>query len=191
MPPQPLSKVNPKANFRFGNQTFQRYPALAVFVVQVVSLGAIAECKWSEILMHVLKKDHEIAMAMYQALSGGEARRAAVMGAAKKGLSDENFLLFQAVVKATTHARNLRNDFVHHVWGDSPELPGNLLLIEPDCILDWNMGWLGFLEQVPKEADKSRVKVWTPEALQEATITVNEGLLTVAEFKAVRGGPGF
>lgn len=194
MPPQPLSKVNRKATYRFGVDTFSRHSDLSPYISEVISLGAIADHEWATILIHLLKADAEAASAMYQALVSAEAKRAALTAAASIRLKGDDLALFNAVGKAVAHSRRLRNNFAHHIWADSPEVPDVLLLIEPEALAEVEVSWVPALSQNPsgaeiKSIDKTRVFVWGKKELIEARNTAREGMLTVANLAQLFAHP--
>jgi len=123
---QPLSSLDPKAGYSFGIDILERHPELASYIAQTISIGSIIERRWSAILVQLLQADPLTGMAMYQALTSTVAQRAALGAAAKVRLSPEDFKLFQAVATAITPARKIRNDFAHHIWGESALVPGGL-----------------------------------------------------------------
>jgi hypothetical protein len=129
--PQPLSRVASKAPIHFGTPSFDDEPALAAKIMRVIHTGSLIEYQWALILIELLKADPTTGFAMYQALSGGEARRVALMAAAKARLCDEDFNLFSAISSTARSAAKQRNDFAHCLWGFSPDLPGRLLLVDP------------------------------------------------------------
>lgn len=192
MPPQPLSKVNPSANYEFGTGTFYSFPHLASVVAEVIALGSMADHHWSYILAYLLKADPQAGMAMYEALSGAEARRSALTAAARVRLNPDDFQLFQAVGLATAHSRRLRNDFAHHVRGKSKDIAESLLLIDPKYLSDMHLYSMLFLSDKPaKQPDKSLIKVWDRKALREAAETANDAVGIVMELGfALRLIPG-
>ena len=86
MGPQPLSKVRPKAIYRFGNGVFETHPDLSVIIIRVVNTGAMAEWRWGGMLVDLMSADVRTGMAMYEAHSGAESRRAALLAAAQSKL---------------------------------------------------------------------------------------------------------
>ncbi|MDE2462647.1 MAG: hypothetical protein KGO02_02885 [Alphaproteobacteria bacterium] len=124
-------------------------------------------------------------MAMYEALSGGEARRAAIMGAASVALPEEDFLLFQAVDKVLTPSRRVRNKFAHHIWGASTELPNRLLLIDPEALREFEVQKAGEKYGVQPEYDpfdRSRILVWKRADLEEVRTAAHAGLVILGEL---------
>ena len=176
MAPQPLSRVKPNAAFQWGTGVLARYPNLCCIITEAISFGSQVEFNWSAILVDLLKSDTRTGMAMYEALSGGESRRAALEGAAKSALSEADFLLFKAVEKVLAPARRIRNDFAHHIWGASKAVPKALLLIDPKCLRQHEVenvvgpGW-------PPQVDRSQVMVWREPDLNEARETIRDGLV--------------
>jgi len=176
MPPQPLSKVKSRASLRWGPGTATRYPDLCCLVMETIGLGAQVEFNWSAILVDMLRADFTIGIAMYEALSGSESRRAALLGAAESALSADDFLLLKAIDKVLAPARRSRNDFVHHIWGISDEVPNALALIDPKCLRKFEVGVAVVNLQMsasrkvllPPDIDRSLVAIWKEAAIREA-----------------------
>jgi len=157
--PQPLSRVKRDASFHWGTGVLTPYPHLCCIITETISFGSQVEFNWSAILVHLLQSDARTGMAMYEALSGGEGRRAALEGAAKVALSIEDFRLFKAVEKALAPARNVRNRFAHHVWGATDEIPDALLLIDPQCLRQLELEQ-AFGLRTPPDENRSLIIVW-------------------------------
>lgn len=134
--PQPLSTFTPESksgsqliNFT-PNAIFQR-PILAVKVMLVISLWSHIEHSFARMMGAFLKTDFEIITEMLLALTSGEGRRAAIDGAAKAALTDDDYFLYQAVLKTTKPSRDRRNEYAHHMWGIVNFIPDSLLLVDP------------------------------------------------------------
>lgn len=190
MSPQPLSRVRSKAEVRFGPNTATTYPHLCSIAMEAITLGAQAEFNWSAILVDFLKADFTTGMAMYEALSGGEARRSALLGAAQSALDADDFLVLKAIDKALAPARRVRNDFVHHIWGRSKEVPDALLLIDPRCLRSYEVGIavtnaeMNATRRVklPPDIDRSLIAVWREKDLKQARDAMIEALDVLARL---------
>jgi hypothetical protein len=182
MAPQPLSRVNPKATPTFGPDCFDKYPQLSKLVARAINTGAMIETRWSVILVNLMQADPHTGVAMYQALASAEARRAALHAAAKVRLSDPDFLLFMAVVKATTPQRTVRNQFAHHIWGMAHQVKDCLMLAEPEFFTDIVVDAAARTEKVGRvkliltfpKLDLSKVDVWSQKALETANKEMDE-----------------
>lgn len=192
MAAQPLSSLDPKAGYSFGIDILDRHPELASYIAQTISIGSIIERRWSAILVQLLQADPLTGMAMYQALTSTVAQRAALGAAAKVRLIPQDFELFQAVQTAITPARKLRNDFAHHLWGESALVPGGLVLIDPATIVDDEVSEsavhqiLALKQQGPivEGADRKRMKIYRKEDLLEAKGLVREAQVIVSDLWA-------
>lgn len=166
--PQPLSRVRPKADIHVSANAISSVPLCASHVVRVIATWAEIDSDLAIILSKLLKADVEIGTAMYQALSGGEARKAAFMAAAKVSLAEWQFILVKAVFDATRASRNQRNDFAHHIWGQTPSIPDALLLMPPEVVLDRHLSFMrakpdpktSALVLTPKSFDYDKIMVW-------------------------------
>jgi hypothetical protein len=100
----------------------------------VIGLWSRIDCWLAELLSSFLRTpDLGVALAMYQALSGAEGKRAALAAAAAEALSEspDDLGLFRAVLKAIRPSSDRRNDYAHHLWGISDDLPDAFLLADP------------------------------------------------------------
>lgn len=131
--PQPLSRVRADATIFVGiDDNTETLPLWRLIMFTVNSWSHI-DALMAEMLGKFLKADHQTVFAMYSALSSGEAKRAAFLGAAKSAAPDD-FNLIEAAVGAMRASRHRRNAYAHHLWGYSPELPDALLLFDPDVL---------------------------------------------------------
>lgn len=178
MAPQPLSRVKPDAEVKFGAGILASHQKLCCIVMETISFGAQIEFNWSAILVDLLKSDPKTGMAMYEALAGGESRRAALGGAAKSALSEDDFLLFKAIEKVLSPARRVRNDFVHHIWGTSTALPDALLLINPKCLRQFEVE-KSVGPGYPPNVDRSLIDVWKERDLDKTKEDIRNGLVTL------------
>lgn len=139
MPPQPLSSKKPKASVYFDAGTITGRPDLSGLVMNMINCWSYTESQFARILSHMLKTDFRIAVSMYELLFSSGAREAALLAAADHALSDEDKQLLQAILKVIKPSRNRRNDFSHHLWGHSPDVPDALLLIHPKVMSELNL----------------------------------------------------
>ncbi len=83
MGPQPLSKVNPDAATLFDPGQLAKRPKLAAYPMSVIATWADIDKMLAELLLLKLNSpDLSVGMAMFQALTGGEAKRSALLAAA-------------------------------------------------------------------------------------------------------------
>lgn len=193
MGPQPLSKVRPKATYRFGNGVFETHADLSVVVIRVINTGAIAEWRWAGMLIDLMSADVRTGLAMYEALSGAESRRAALLAAARTKLCADDYLLFKAVMMAVAPARRTRNNFAHWLWGESDEMPNALLLVDP---AEHNRVFVSAVETnlkmkltgrflVPDRLDSTKIQVWTKKGLESADKESTEAMGAVSDLGAM------
>ena len=147
--------------------------------MSVIATWTQIDCRLAELLSSLLDTpDLRIAMAMYQSLTGGDARRAALEGAASEALRDDDLLLFRAVMKAIRPSSNRRNDYAHHLWGISEQIPDALLLADPKAWVRHNTSievrlkalrdrarYAQILSEEVTEFDRRRVKVYGKKVL--------------------------
>ena len=105
-----------------------------------------------------LRADFVTVNAMLQALTGADARRAAIDAAARSTLSDKDYKLFQAVMEAIKSSRKRRNEFAHYLWGYVEKMDDVLLLLDPKHIAEHKA-----------EAERFKVDFMKPEFLSRDT----------------------
>jgi hypothetical protein len=184
MKPQPLSRVRRDASTHFDPDVLLTHPKLAVYPMATISRWARTDATLAELLSAMLKsQDLAVGMAMYQALVGGTARQSALFAAAEEALSTEDFWLLQAVIRANKPSRDQRNEFAHHLWGHSADVPNALLLVDPIVFVKhltirslYGRGTLSMLSHYTKigkdlpsnQLDPSKVQVYREPALAQA-----------------------
>lgn len=135
--PQPLSRVKSKANISIGARELgNHHPENLQSALRVIAHWSEIDSDVAILVSQFLKSDVETGMAMYQALSGGAAKRAVALAASKSALPEWQFLLFQAIGKATQKSREQRNIFAHGVWAYSEDIPQASLLVPLSAIID-------------------------------------------------------
>ncbi|MGP0058862.1 MAG: hypothetical protein ACLPID_06220 [Beijerinckiaceae bacterium] len=190
MSPQPLSRVKRDAKFLFSTKALLDHPELCSAAMRIIDIGSRIEHTWSLILVDLLKSDPRVGVSMYQALTSSDARRAALMAAAKVKLSSQDFLLFQACFEAVAPVRRLRNSFAHHLWGSSSDVPNALLLADPEDFLRQDVnaaeakiemeatGRVAYLEKI----DTSEIQVWKKASFERALKEAQTAHFTLREL---------
>jgi hypothetical protein len=187
--PNPLSKILPgRPHFFLSHDAIFDEPELALEVMAVITLWSHCEYMLATWLAQLLRTESRIAYGMLNALSSSEARRAALDGAAKAALSNTDFALYERVSKETRVSRNLRNRFVHGLWGSMPDrLPNHLLLVKvedmTDNIIDWSKR-TSAAEAYPR-LDYSNVEVYTAQELENARLDAEFAMILTAYLVSV------
>lgn len=128
---QPLSRVSPKSQVMFYQGAINARPDLVPMIMHVIDSWSHIDLMLTKFLTRLLKADHIVVSAMMQGITSGEARRAALNGAVSAALRPSDIPIFEAVMRSVSPSRKIRNEFAHHIWGVSPDLPDALLLIDP------------------------------------------------------------
>jgi hypothetical protein len=184
--PQPLSSVAPDANYRFGVMTLPDHADLAPYVAQVIHIGTMIEHYSTMMLAGIAHADPEAVLAMHTAVSSASAQRAMLETVAAAKLQKPDNFLFQAVQKAGLPARKIRNDFAHHIWADSREVPNALLLINPKALIEFKLPFLKPFtlgETIYRDIDRSKIMVYREDDLKDAADTVHLAFSYIAGFK--------
>lgn len=127
--PQPLSRVRSNVSYEAGAAVIEKFPKLAIMILQCISAVAEADRSKGLILACMLGHDAHIGLRMYMALPSAIAKDAALLAAAEAYLPDEDLEVLKKIKKTTKAAFNERNAFAHCRWGYAPDLPGAALLI--------------------------------------------------------------
>lgn len=136
--PQPLSRVHPSPNVEIYPSAIAN-TRFAAHAMRVIACWSHIEGDLGSLLARMLKADIATGVAMYQALTSSEAKRAALAAAAKEALPEWQQLLLQAVQKATKASRDQRNDFAHSAWGNAKEIPDAVLLLPTKIVVERNV----------------------------------------------------
>lgn len=164
--PQPLSRVKPDANIAFGNagdRPLLRHPDLAGLALEAIASWANVENFMLKLFVEMLGGNESLATNIYLALENQAAKNAAISAAAKTTLGKDSneYSVFQAIISISKSSEKSRNKLVHWTWGDSPDIPYGLLLIDPRTTIG--------------ELDKSDVYVYKKTDFQ-SIIEVNDKL---------------
>lgn len=165
---QPLSRVQSNQRIAVSALYVLNYPEFATQAMRVIAHWAHIDGNMAVILSRMLKSDITAGSAMYMALMGGEAKRAALLAVARHSLTESDLVLLQACLKATKASRNERNDFAHNVWGVCESVPNALLLMPYSVVVDVNISYRQRLETppggggiiAPKDYDANKIMVY-------------------------------
>lgn len=109
-------------------------PTLAAKVAETIGIWAAIDSEILSIATAILDTDYIAVSAMLGALTSSEVKAAALLAAASEVLCANDLALFKKVREITKASRNRRNEFAHHIWIYSDDLPDALLLVDPKYI---------------------------------------------------------
>lgn len=112
-------------------QEVAAYPHLLAKIQTVIHIWAGIDITMELMAAVFLKADYVVVHEMLAALMSSDGKRAAITAAARETLGDEDFQLYESIMKAIGPSRMRRNEFTHHLWGVSPEVPNALVLLNP------------------------------------------------------------
>jgi len=141
-------------------------------VAAVISAWAYLELDLGSSLSKLLESHGESGVAIIQAVVGNTStQRKIVESVANLRLSGEERRLFMALLSIFGHLAKRRNEIVHGLWGLSPQLPDDLLLIRPIDLLRMNAAATrvvaegGAVALGDLFADRSHISVYTAQEL--------------------------
>jgi hypothetical protein len=139
--PQPLSRVLPKASSIIGNagdRPLARHPELAVLALEAIASWSNVEAFLLDLYMQLLGGNESLAASVYLALDGQSAKTDAIKAAAANALRDRprELALLEAILAVAKTNEKDRNELAHWTWGDSPDLPDAVLLVDPHATLN-------------------------------------------------------
>jgi hypothetical protein len=135
---------------------------------------------------------------MYNALESERARREIILESAKVVLPRPDLYRLHATSIAVEPAFRVRNQFAHHLWGDSPDIPDALLLAQPETIIHDSVMY--GLESVLRKqrgepyeevADKganhdpTRIKVWRRRDLEAAVDDMTKAVGAIGRMSEI------
>jgi hypothetical protein len=165
--PHPLSHVRRNAEVEVYPYALRDHPDFALIAMEVIALWADIDGNLAGVLANMLRTDIEAGAAIYEALSGGQSRRAALLAVATT-MPKWQQLLLHACLQAVKPSRDQRNDFAHHVWGRSKDVANALLLMPPDVVTKRNVSLRQRVEHLPdgrgviapQDFDRARIMVY-------------------------------
>lgn len=135
MHPQPLSSLLSNPTYDLTPAHIGQRPELAVLMAKAIAISAVIETQWGRLLAGMLGANAPPVIAMYQALSGGNAQRDALRAAAERVLAPEQKELFDALTLIARPLARMRNRLAHGGWGICHELPDALILQDPESVV--------------------------------------------------------
>jgi hypothetical protein len=131
--PQPLSRVLPNAGVWIGNvgdYPLARHPGLALLAAEVIASWSNVEAFMLRLFVELMGGSADIAATVFLALENQSAKTAAI-NAASRRLPEEQRRLLHALLAIAKTQQKSRDKIAHWTWGDSPQLPDALLLLDP------------------------------------------------------------
>lgn len=137
--PQPLSRVAPNANVRIGNvgdYPLRRHPDLALLAAEVIASWSNVEAFTLRLFVDLMGGSQEIATTVFLALEVQSQKSAAINAVAAEKLGQEQRALLAAILACVKSNQKRRDKIGHWTWGDTPQIPDALLLINPKNAID-------------------------------------------------------
>ena len=134
--PQPLSRVNPNASIVMGNagdRPLLRHPEIAALAAEAIASWANVESFMLKLFVEMFGGNEALATNIFLSLSNQSAKNDAIRAAADSFFENgsDELAVFRALLAISKTNEKDRNKLAHWTWGDSPNLPDALLLIDP------------------------------------------------------------
>ncbi len=137
--PQPLSRIKPNASVYIGNvgdYPLRRHPDLAVLAMECIRSWSDVENFMLHLYVELMGGNASLIAKTYLNLRGASNKQQLLVAAAEASLDDKLKPLFKAIFsRISTHEKD-RDKIAHWTWGDSPQLPDALLLMDPRAKLE-------------------------------------------------------
>lgn len=138
--PQPLSRVVPNASVVFGNagdRPLARHPELAVLAIEAIASWSNVESFMLKLFVSLLGGNGSLAAEVFLALENQAAKNTAINAAASSVLREltGELRVLKAILAITKTNEKERNKLAHWTWGDSPNIPDGVVLIDPRATL--------------------------------------------------------
>lgn len=138
--PQPLSRVMPNAGVILGNagdRPLARHPELAVLAIEAIASWSNVEGFMLRLFMQLLGGNESLAASVFLALENQASKTAAINAAAVTALREQpdELNLLRAILSIAKTNEKDRNKLAHWTWGDSPNIPDAVLLVDPRASL--------------------------------------------------------
>jgi len=162
--PQPLARVHPTLGFELANGNLVHTPEMALAVTGVINLWAQIDQSNAFLLSQISGSEPVITSAMLQTLTSAEAKKRAILAAAKAACSHDEYALIRATLERFTASRNHRNDFAHHLWGRLNTRDDCVILADPKVVAAYTAAttsWIRNRTGTRPDIDRNQVMVWT------------------------------
>ena len=186
--------MRPNANIAVGPAHISEAPDFAKATAGVIAFWAHNDGNLAAILSFMLKTDIRTAVAMYQAITSAEGKRAALLAAADNAREEWEAVLLRAVLKANSGSRNQRNEFAHGIWGHSSDIPDAILLMDARVVMDKNVshrqaeeGPNGQRVIAPKGFDASKIMVYRQRDFDQALADAEASYIRLVHYYFLAG----
>ena len=135
------TRVLPNASVIIGNagdRPLARHPELAVLALEAIASWSNVEGFLLRLFMQLLGGNESLAASVYLTLEGQSAKTNAIRVASANVLRDRprELALLEAILAIAKTNEKDRNKLAHWTWGESPDLPDAVLLVDPHAMLN-------------------------------------------------------
>jgi hypothetical protein len=181
MPPQPLSRVRPKAEIFVGATGAVRNRSnLTQLIARTIAIWSDIEYQIGGMLGTMLGEHAAPSAAMFHALTSSVAQMAVLRAAVEHALSSQpkERDLFDIITKQMNRSANHRNRFVHWVWAHTFDLPNVLMFIPPEVLLTHDISNRTLVapfdgHALSGEIDRAKIMIYREKDLKEVVDLFN------------------
>jgi hypothetical protein len=138
MCPQPLNTITQNAEIAVSPDALAQRPVLAALIAEAIGAWSQTEMTLGILLARMLGANARPAMVMYSALESFQPQMRALDAVSRSILVGDDLELFSATLIVIRRAAHQRHLLGHSVWAFAPQLPHDLLLIDPKDMWGWS-----------------------------------------------------
>jgi hypothetical protein len=134
--PNPLSTITKRGTIRHGYDGLKQEPELVTWMLTVITTWPYLEGQLGYSLARFLKTEAKMGVAIYGALMSTTVQTDVLKRVASEALaSDDDLLIFLALLGMVRSISKRRTPLVHDTWGTDPRVPKALLCLKAETRL--------------------------------------------------------
>ena len=141
MPPQLLSKVNPRASFTLLPLVEQR-PEVAIEIARRVTAWAQAEHALSQLFLVLLGANEVVGSQLFNSFESTTAKMSSLRAVSITSILPHERELFENLIRSIKSKEKIRDRIVHWLWGVSSDFEDGLILIDPKDVLNRHASYM-------------------------------------------------
>lgn len=141
MPPQLLSRVNPRASFALLPLVEQR-PEVALEIARCVAAWAQTENALSQLFLVLLGANEVVGSDLFNSFENTTAKMSALRAVAITSVLPQERDAFETLLRLIKSKQKIRDKIVHWLWGVSPDFADGLILVDPKVVLNRHASYM-------------------------------------------------